>query len=95
MPPLYIFVGPDWLLEYTPISWEEDCTVYPLFLNVFNQIAEGLGLCLDAEAHEHGSDLVVRQEREGHKFSDVPVHCVIATIGCLETNNDINIEPGS
>ena len=64
MPPLYINVGPDWLLEYTPISWEEDSTVNPLFLDVFNQIAEGLGLCLDAEAHEHGSDLVVRQERE-------------------------------
>ena len=35
--------------------------------------------------HEHGSDLVVRREREGQKFSDVPAHCVIATTGSLET----------
>ena len=83
MPPLYVIVGPDWLLKYTPISWKEDSAVNPLLLDVFNKIAQGLGLCLDAEEHEHGSDLMLRQEREGHKFSDV--HCFIATIGCLET----------
>ena len=85
MPPLYIVVGADWQRKYTPVSWLKDGTVYPLLLDVSSQVAEGLGLCLDTKAHEHLVDLVVRQEREGHKFSDVPVHCVITTIGCLET----------
>ena len=75
MPPLvYIIVGLDWLLEYTPISWEEDGTVYPLLLDVFSQVAEGLGLCMDAEVHKHGSDLVVRQERVGHTCGTLR-HC--------------------
>ena len=85
MPTLYVVVGADWQLEYTPVSWVKDGAVYPLLLDVSSQVVEGLGLCLDTKAHEHLSDLVVRQEREGHKFLDVPVHCLIATICCLET----------
>ena len=42
------------------------------------------GLCLNAEAHEHRSDLVVREEREGHEFPDEPVRCFIATVYSLE-----------
>ena len=85
MPPFYVVVGTDWLLEYAPVFWGKDGAVYPLLLDVLNQVAEGLGLCLDAEAHEHGSDFMVGQEREGHKFPDVSVHCVIVTVGCLLT----------
>ena len=73
MPPFYVVVGTDWKLEYTPVSWVKGGAVYPLLLDVSSQFEEGLGLCLDTKAHEHLSDLVVRQEREGRKFSDVPV----------------------
>ena len=66
MPPLYIVVGPDRLLEDTPIFWGEDGALNPLLLDVVSKITEGLGLCQNAEAHEHRSDLVVREEREGH-----------------------------
>lgn len=66
MPPLYIVVGPDRLLEDTPIFWGEDGALNPLLLDVVSKIAEGLGLCQNTEAHEHRSDLVVREEREGH-----------------------------
>ena len=66
MPPLFIVVGPDGLLEDTPIFWGEDGAFNPLLLDVVSKIAEGLGLCLNAEGHEHRSDLVVRQELEGH-----------------------------
>ena len=66
MPPLYIVVGPDRLLEDTPIFLGEDGALNPLLLDVVSKIAEGLGLCQNAEAHEHRSDLVVREEREGH-----------------------------
>ena len=85
MPPLSCIGGTDRLLEYAPVFWGEDGAVYPLPLDIFNHVAEGLGFCLDAEAHKHRSDFVMRQEREGHKYSDVPVHCVVATVGCLET----------
>ena len=85
MPSFYVVIGTDRLLENTPVFWGEDGAVDPLVLDVCNQVAEGLGLCLDAEAHEHGFDFVVRQEREGHKFFDVSVHCIIVTVGCLET----------
>jgi len=68
VPPFYVVVGADWQLEYTPVSWVKGGAVYPLLLDVSSQVAEGLGLCLDTKAHEHLSDLVVRQEREGHKF---------------------------
>ena len=68
MPPLYIVVGPDGLLEDTPIFWGEDGALNPLLLDVVSKIAEGLGLCLNAEGHEHRSDLVVRQEREAMSF---------------------------
>ena len=72
--PDYIVVGLDCgLLEDTPIFWGEDGALNPLLLDVVSKIAEGLGLCLNAEAHEHRSDLVVREEREGHEFSDEPV----------------------
>ena len=57
----------------------------PLLLDVVSKIAEGLGLCLNAEGNEHRSDLVVRQEREGHEFLDEPVRCVVATVCSLET----------
>ena len=50
VPPLYIVVDPDGLLEDTPIFWGEDCAVNPLLLDVVSKIAEGLGLCLNAEA---------------------------------------------
>ena len=83
--PLYIVVGPGGLLEETPIFWVEDGALNPLFLDVVSKIAEGLGLCLNAEGHEHRSDLVVRQEREGHEFLDEPVRCVVATVCSLET----------
>ena len=84
VPPLYIVVCPDRLLEDTPIFWGEDGALNPLLLDVVSKIAEGLGLCLNAEAHEHRSDLVVREEREGHEFSDEPVRCFIVTVCSLE-----------
>ena len=83
MPTLYVVVCTDWLLEYSPVFWGEDGAINPLLLDVLDQVAEGLGLRLDAEAHEHGSDFMLGQEREGHKFSDVSVHCFIFTVGCL------------
>ena len=64
VPPLYVVVGPDGLLEDTSIFWCEDGALNPLLMDVVSKIAEGLGLCRDAEGHEHRSDLVVRQERE-------------------------------
>ena len=64
--PLSCVVGSNGLLEDTPIFWGEDGALNPLLLDVVSKIAEGLGLCLNAEAHEHRSDLVVREEREGH-----------------------------
>ena len=85
MPPFYVVIGTDRLLKYSPVYWGEDGAVYPLLLDVGNQVAEGLGLCLGAEAQEHWSDFLVGQEREGHKFSDVSVHGVVVTVGRLET----------
>lgn len=67
VPPLHIIVCLDWLLEYIPTNWEEDDTVYSLLLDVFSQVVEGLGLCLDAMAHKCGSDLVVH--RSAHKLT--------------------------
>ena len=66
------------------IFWGEDGALNPLLLDVVSKIAEGLGLCLNAEAHEHRSDLVVREEREGHEFPDEPVRCFIVTVYSLE-----------
>ena len=85
VPSLYIIVGPDGLLEDTPIFWGEDGALNPLLLDVVSKIAEGLGLCLNAKAHKHRSDLVVREEREGHEFSDESVCCVVVAVGSLET----------
>ena len=84
VPPLYIVVGPDRLLEDTPIFLGEDGALNPLLLDVVSKIAEGLGLCQNAEAHEHRSDLVVREELEGHKFPDEKVRCFIVTVCSLE-----------
>ena len=83
MPPLYIVVGPDRLLEDTPIFWGEDGALNPLLLDVVSRIAEGLGLCLNAKAYEHRSDLVVREEREGHEFPDELVRYFIVTVCSL------------
>ena len=85
MQPLYIVVGPDGLLEDTPILWGEDCALSPLLLDVVSKIAEGLGLSLNAEAHEPRSDLVVRQEWEGYEVSDEPVRCIVVTVCSLDT----------
>lgn len=37
-----------------------------------SQVVEELGLCLDAEVHEHGSDLVVMLPYEKLNFIEVP-----------------------
>lgn len=85
MPPLYIIAGLDGLLEDTPVFWGVNGALNPLLLGVVSKIAEGLGLCLNTEGHKHPSDLVVRQDQQGHEFSDEPVHCVIVTVCSLET----------
>ena len=85
MPPLYIIVGPDGLLEDTPVFWGVNVALNPLLLGVVSKIAEGLGLCLNTEAHKYRSDLVVRLNQEGHEFPDERVHCVIVTVCSLET----------
>ena len=74
MPSLHIIFGPDGLLEDTPIFWAEYGALNPLLLDVVSKITEGLGLCVNAKVHKHRSDLVVREEREGHEFSDVLCH---------------------
>ena len=84
MPPLYIVVGPDRLLEDTPIFWGEDGALNPLLLDVVSKIVEGLGLCLNCEVHEHQSDLVVTEEREGHEFPDELVRCFVVTVCSLK-----------
>ena len=80
------------MLEDTPIFWGENGALNPLLLDVVSKIAEGLGLCLNAEGHEHRSDLVVRQEREGHEFPDEPVRCVVVTVCSLETKLSSQLE---
>jgi len=79
-PPLYIAVGPDELLEDTPVFWSEDGALNPLLLDVVNKIAEWLGLCLNVEGHEHRSDLVVRQELNGRAMSFRMNRCVASSL---------------
>ena len=85
MPPLYVIDGQDGFVKDTPIFWGEDGALDPLLLDVVSETAEGLGLCLNAEAHEHKSDFVVRQERKGHEFADKPVGCVVVALCGLDT----------
>ena len=80
MPALDIVVCTHVLAVNTPIFGREHPALDPLFVDVTDQVLEGLGLSLTTEELEHWADFTAGQERQGHQFSDVPVDAIVTTV---------------
>ena len=85
MPAFEIVVCTHGLAVNTPTFGREHRALDPLFVDVTDQVLEGLGLSLTTEELEHWADFTAGQERQGHQFSDVPIDAIIACISCLKS----------
>ena len=83
MPSLDVIVHANWLLINTPVLGCEDGALNPLALDVVDQGAEGFTMCLKAEPIEHGRDLMMWKEWQGHQLSNVSIDSLVIGVRYL------------